>query len=162
MPLAGPLRTVYGHVDLPLQSIRSRGEAEQLAKSSASYHRYVGEKMLAALDAGESLPTHYTAPLAVWQFGDDLTLAAISGETVVDYVKLVEREIGPLNLWVAGYSNDVFGYLPSARVLAEGGYETRGLIRGGAGLFAPEAEQAIAVKIRELAEQAGRANEGER
>ena len=26
-------------------------------------------------------------------------------------------------MWVAGYSNDVFGYVPSVRVLREGGYE---------------------------------------
>jgi neutral ceramidase len=26
-------------------------------------------------------------------------------------------------VWVAAYANDVFGYIPSSRVLAEGGYE---------------------------------------
>jgi neutral ceramidase len=152
-PVHGPLLASYAMVDLPLQKILGRSDAEQLAKANSSYERYVGEKMLAALDAGESLPAHYTAPLALWRFGDDLTLAAISGETVVDYVKLAERILGPLDLWVAGYSNDVFGYLPSARILAEGGYETRGLIRGGAGLFAPEAESAIAAKLHEMAQR---------
>jgi hypothetical protein len=34
----------------------------------------------------------------------------------------------------------VYGYLPSARVLREGGYETRGLYHGGIGYFAPEAK----------------------
>ncbi|MBW3596930.1 MAG: neutral/alkaline non-lysosomal ceramidase N-terminal domain-containing protein [Planctomycetes bacterium] len=155
-PLNGPLRTVYGRIDLPLRPILGRPDAEKLAAAKTSYERYIGEKLLTALDAGESLPTHYTAPLAVWQFGDHLTLVAISGETVVDYVKLTERVLGPLNLWVAGYSNDVFGYLPSAQVLAEGGYETRGLIRGGVGIFAPAAEDAVAEKIHELAKQAGR------
>ncbi len=36
-------------------------------------------------------------------------------------LKLRER-LGP-NTWVAGYSNDVMAYIPSARVRAEGGYE---------------------------------------
>jgi hypothetical protein len=156
--LSGPLRTVYGTVDLPLRKVSTRDEAEKLAKSQVSYERYVGEALLARLDQGEPLASHYTAPLAVWQWGDQLTLAAISGETVVDYVPLVEQTLGPLNLWVAGYSNDVFGYLPSARVLAEGGYETRGLIRGGVGQFDPAAQDAIAKKIGELAKQAGRAD----
>ena len=91
--------------------------------------------MLAMLDRGEKLPTHYTCPLAVWQFGKDLTLVGLSGEVVVDYVTALERALGPNQLWIAGYCNDVFGYLPSARVLGEGGYETRGLYSGGA---APE------------------------
>ena len=105
---------------------------------------------------GEKLPTHYTCPMAVWQFGPDLTLVGLSGEVVVDYVTLLEKALGPNQLWVAGYCNDVFGYLPSARVLAEGGYETRGLISGGAGFFAPEAEGVVVRTVRELAAKAGR------
>ena len=48
------------------------------------------------------------------------------------------------------------GYLPSARVLGEGGYETRGLYAGTAGLFDPRAEQVIVESVRELARKAGR------
>ena len=33
--------------------------------------------MLSALDRGEKLRTEYPAPVAVWQFGDDLTLVGI-------------------------------------------------------------------------------------
>ena len=81
---------------------------------------------------------------------------AMSGEVVVDYVYLMEKELGPLNLWVSAYCNDVYGYLPSARVLREGGYETRGLYRGGIGLFSPEAENVMAEAAKKLAEKAGR------
>ena len=34
--------------------------------------------------------------------------------------------LGPTRTWVAGYSNDVMAYIPSRRVLAEGGYEGGG------------------------------------
>ena len=88
--------------------------------------------------------------MAVWQFGEDLTLVALAGEVVVDYVALIERVLGPTKLWVSAYSNDVFGYLPSARLLAEGGYETR---RG----FSAKAQDALVAKVRELADAAGRA-----
>jgi hypothetical protein len=74
----------------------------------------------------------------------------------VDYVPLLEKALGPNQLWVAGYCNDVFGYLPSARVLAEGGYETRGLYAGGAGFFDARAEEVLVQKVRELARKAGR------
>jgi hypothetical protein len=69
---------------------------------------------------------------------------------------LLERALGPNQLWVAGYCNDVFGYLPSARVLQEGGYETRGLYSGGAGFFAAGAEGVVVRTVRELAKKAGR------
>ncbi len=112
--------------------------------------------MLARLNRGEELPTEYHCPVAVWQFGGDLTLVALSGEVVVDYVKLIEEALGPNRLWVAAYSHDVFGYVPSARVLREGGYETRGLYSGGIGLFAPAAERALVERVTALAGEAGR------
>jgi hypothetical protein len=68
----------------------------------------------------------------------------------------VEKAIGPLNLWVAGYTNQVFGYLPTATAISEGGYETRGLYGEVVGFFAPQAEDAVVAKIRQLAEKAGR------
>jgi hypothetical protein len=72
-------------------------------------------------------------------------------------VRLIEEALGPLKLWLAAYSSDTFGYLPSARVLREGGYETRGLYHGGIGYFAPEVEGVLVNKVQELAGQAGRA-----
>src|SRR5207244_12712883 len=92
----------------------------------------------------------------VWQFGDDLTLVCLSGEVVVDYVTMLEKALGPNRLWIAAYCNDVFGYLPSARVLQEGGYETRGLYSGGIGLFDPKAQDVLVQKVRELAARVGR------
>lgn len=112
--------------------------------------------MLEIHHSGKPAQTHYSAPLALWQFGQDLTLVAMSGEVVVDYVYLMENELGPLNLWVSAYCNDVYGYLPSARVIREGGYETRGLYRGGIGFFSPEAENVMAEAAKKMAEKAGR------
>ena len=46
--------------------------------------------------------------------------------------------------------------LPSARVLGEGGYETRGLYSGGPGFFDAKAQDVLVQKVRELARKAGR------
>ena len=58
-------------------------------------------------------------------------------------------------LWVAGYSNDVFGYLPSLRVLKEGGYEGGGamIYYGRPGPFAAPVEDLVHAKVRELMER---------
>ena len=59
----------------------------------------------------------------MWTFGPDLMLVALGGEVVVDYALRLTREFHGRRVWVAGYSNDVFGYVPSVRVLREGGYD---------------------------------------
>jgi hypothetical protein len=155
-PVRGPLKVALGQAALPLQEPPPRAVLEKQAAEKGGYRPFVARQMLARLDRGEKLPTHYTCPLAVWQFGSDLTLVGLSGEVVVDYVHLVEKALGPNRLWIAAYCNDVFGYLPSARVLSEGGYETRGLYSGGIGLFDPKAQEAVAAKVRDLAKQLGR------
>ena len=85
-----------------------------------------------------------------------LVSAAANLILYVVYVRFLEKSLGPNQLWIAGYCNDVFGYLPSARVLTEGGYETRGLYSGAAGIFDPKAEEVVVEKVRELARKAGR------
>ncbi len=155
-PVRGPLRAAHELVALPLQKAPSRAELEQTTAKAGSTQKWVADQMLARLKAGETLPTTYRAPVAVWQFGTDLTLVGLPGEVVVDYVRLTEEALGPLKLWLSAYCNDTFGYLPSARVLREGGYETRGLYHGGIGYFAPEAQDALINKVRELAERVGR------
>ena len=59
----------------------------------------------------------------MWRFGDNLTLVALGGEVVVDYALRLKHELGNENLWLAAYANDVFSYVPSNRILIEGGYE---------------------------------------
>lgn len=155
-PLRGPLQMAFAQTSLPLQGAISREEVEKRATGKTLYHTSAAQQMLQLLNKGFSPPTQYTCPIAVWQFGEDLTLVALPGEVVVDYVTLVEKAIGPLNLWVIGYSNDVFGYLPTARILDEGGYETRGLWTGSIGYFTPQAQDVVIKQVRDLAAKVGR------
>lgn len=152
----GPLRIAFGEAALPLEPLPSRDELERRAAGKTRYHRSGAQGLLALLDKGATPPSEYTCPFTVWQFGDDLTLVALPGEVVIDYLLLLEKALGPNQLWVLAYSNDVFGYLPSARVLEEGGYETRGLYTGGAGYFAASAQDVVVAHVRQLAQQAGR------
>ncbi len=153
-PIGGPLRVELDYAKLPLQPVPSRQRLEEMNKGP-SYLRSNAGRMLEALKRNESLPTHYRAPIAVWQFGGDLTLVGLPGETVSEFVPLVEKALGPRRLWVAGYTNDVFGYLVTAKIIAEGGYETRGLF-DQVGYFSPQAQDVLIDKVRQLAEKAGR------
>ena len=153
-PVRGPLSTQLQMVELPLVP-HTRQQIEELQAGAPSYRRFFTQGALAKLDRGEPLLEAYSAPFALWQFGSDLTLVAFSGETVVDYVRLTQEALGPLRLWISGYSNDVFGYLPTSRILREGGYETRGLYVEY-GLFRPGVEDVVMGAIESMARVAGR------
>lgn len=154
-PVRGPLHTLLESAEAPLQPVPPKEELEKLAKGPLHVADNA-KRMLDALQASKPMPASYPVPIALWQFGQDLTLVGISGEVLGGYVLRVEKAIGPLNVWVAGYTNEVFGYLPTATAIAEGGYETRGLFGEAVGFFAPEAEEVVIAKIRQLAEKAGR------
>ena len=158
-PINGPLSFAFERAELPLDTTLTKADLQKISADKRHPKKFAADQMLALLNKDQKTPTHYAAPLAVWQFGNDFTLVGLSGEVVVDYVTFLEKELGPNNLWIAGYCNDVFGYLPSARVLSEGGYETRGLYAGSVGLFAPSAESVVVGHVRELAKKAGRKQE---
>jgi hypothetical protein len=155
-PVRGPLHVALVQVDLPLQPFPPLGALEKRAAGKGGVEAWIAQEMLEVLRRGDKPPRHYRCPQAVWQFGKDLTMVALSGEVVVDYVPLLEEALGPNHLWIAAYCNDVFGYVPSARVLREGGYETRGLYSGGIGLFDPKAQEVLVEAVRKLAREAGR------
>ncbi|MFZ5832220.1 MAG: neutral/alkaline non-lysosomal ceramidase N-terminal domain-containing protein [Planctomycetota bacterium] len=153
-PIAGPLRIAFGWADLPLAPMPSPEELREMAKGP-SYLVPNAKRMLTMREKSEELPTHYRAPLSVWQFGNDLTLLALPGEVVSGYVPLMQKALGEEGLWIAGYANESFGYLPTRQVLAEGGYETRGLIFD-TGFFGSEVEDAVVATARKLCKEAGR------
>jgi hypothetical protein len=83
-------------------------------------------------------------PVQVIKIGKDLTFITLGSEVVVDYSLRFKREFaGEAGVWVAGYSNDYTGYMPSLRVLKEGGYEA-------AAGWAEDVEDRIAKKVHEL------------
>jgi hypothetical protein len=85
-----------------------------------------------------------------WTFGKDLAMVFMEGEVVVDYSLRLKSELGD-KLWVNGYSNDVQGYIPSERILYEGGYEadSSGYYYGLPGRFAHGIEDKIVGAVHE-------------
>ncbi len=149
-PIGGPLKTAFARVDLPFQTPPSREELQAWAKDHDANRRAQGERMLKAIQRYGKLPDHYPDPVEVWQFGNDLKFIALGGESVVDYSLRLKGQYGWENTWVAAYSNDVFAYVPSARVLREGGYEAQG---GAGGPFSAAAEELIIEKVHDLVGQ---------
>ncbi len=155
-PIAGPLEARFDTVDLPLQPPPSREQIDHDLTARGGWRPAVARAMLKVLESGAALPSSFPYPMSVWQFGDDLTLVGLSGEVVGEYVPLIQRAVGPGRLWTTAYCHDVFGYVPTAQVLEDGGYETRGAYYRGPGYFAAEAENVLVENVRRLTRGAGR------
>ena len=109
--------------------------------------------MLQVIAKDGKLPASYPYPIQVVHLGKELTLVALGGEVVVDYSLRLKRELAGPAVWIAAYSNDVMGYIPSVRVLNEGGYEAGGAMRYSSthpGPWAPTVEERIVSKVHEL------------
>jgi hypothetical protein len=156
--VAGPLTTAFEYADIPFQTPPTRDALQERLQTDTGMRARHTRLMLNILERDGKIYDHYPYPVQVWQFGTSLTLIAIGGEPVVDYALRFKAEYGWENTWVAGYSNDVMGYIPSLRVLNEGGYEAGGAMinYGRPGPLAPEVEEVIAKKVNELVTRTGR------
>jgi hypothetical protein len=156
-PVSGPLRTAFDYAAIPFQTPPTRDALEQRLKSDSGMRARHARLLLGILEREGKIDDHYPYPVQVWQFGTALTLIALGGEPVVDYALRFKGEYGWEDTWVAGYSNDVMGYIPSLRVLKEGGYEAGGAMvnYGRPGPLAPEVEEVIAGKVAELVVRTG-------
>lgn len=151
-PVRGPIRAVLEQVTLDFAKPLSREQLDQQANSDDKYDRRHAKVLLKELEQTGKICTTYPYLVQVVQFGNDLTLVAMAGEVVVDYSLRFKKELVGPPVWVAAYSNDVFGYIPSLRVLQEGGYEGGGAMRHTdlPGPFAPSVEKRVVKKVHEL------------
>lgn len=112
------------------------------------------EYQIAKVRRGEALATSTPFPIHLWQIGD-LKWIALSGEPVVDYSLRFKRQFGAETTWVAGYCNELTAYIPSRRVLREGGYEGKdGMMEyGWPAAFCPAVEDVIGETVDDLSRQ---------
>jgi putative membrane-bound dehydrogenase-like protein len=124
-PVTGKLTARRQTVELPLADLPTRKQWEEKArrKDAIGYHARVN---LARLERGEKLRTKIDYPIQTWTFGKSLAMVFLPGEVVVDYSLRLKRELDRGRLWINAYANDAPCYIPSERVLKEGGYEGGG------------------------------------
>lgn len=119
--LHGPLRSAWLETDLPFTAHTRETYAAEASSGDFFFARR-GKAMLQAFDAGHPIAST-PLPVQAVRFGDGPALLALGGEVVVDYCLELKKEFGGDRLIVAGYSNDLPGYIPTRRIQREGGYE---------------------------------------
>ncbi len=144
----GPIKTSYEEIPLAFASIPTNEQIERDAKSSDFFIASRARKWLETIRKGARLEPVYPYPVQVWRL-DGLSWVFLGGEVVVDYALRIKGNLGTSHTWVAGYCNDVMAYIPSLRVLKEGGYEGAGAMvyYGQPGAWSDEVEEAIMAAV---------------
>jgi hypothetical protein len=150
-PLPGRIQARLRRFDLPLEPPPGRALLVERAKGSGS-ESLLAQALLQRLERGESLPTTVPYCAQTWSFGDELALVFLAGEVVVDYALRLKWETDADRLWIVAYSNDVPCYIPSRRILSEGGYEAdlSMVYYGQPSRFAPDVEDRIIQAVHDL------------
>ncbi|MEQ1751895.1 MAG: alpha/beta fold hydrolase, partial [Prosthecobacter sp.] len=151
-PVNGPMECRTKQIQLAYDKLPTREEWEVLAASKTPAIAYHAKKNLARLDRGEKLPKELPYLVQRWSFGDAMAMVFLPGEITVDYSLRIKREFDRSRMWVNGYSNDVCCYVPSRRVLDEGGYEAAGAMvyYDRPTKFAPDVEERIMGAVHEV------------
>jgi len=150
-----PIKTSFTIVNLEFSSVSTSTLKEEILSDDPFRQQRAGF-LLEAIDKGYDIGT-LSYPVQAVRFNKDFTILALGGEVVVDY-SLKTRERYPReNLFVAGYSTEVQCYIPSLRVLKEGGYEpeTSMIYYGLPGPFADNVEQKVVSAIDRVMKKTG-------
>jgi len=156
VPIDGNLDCAFEDVVLDFQPAPERKVLEGQLHSGNTGERQKAALLLKMMDAGEPIPTSNPFPFQVIRFGRRLLLIGLCGEPVVEYAVKFKSEFLTYGfVWVAGYCNDEFGYLPTWKVLVEGGYEGSGaLVRTPfPGPFTETVEKRVSDGVRMLVDR---------
>jgi neutral ceramidase len=150
-PIQPSLEVAYQEIDLPFDTLPTRGELEVTATAERPQGPWANY-LLSVWDRNGGLAPTYPYPIQAWRLGDEIDWVFLGGEVVVNYALRLKSEIDPRTTWVASYANDVMGYIPSRRVLAEGGYEGGGarFPYGLAAVWHPDVERQIINAVHQL------------
>jgi len=154
--ISGPIRAVMGETVLYLQPGLPVEELRRRLPEVTGITRREYEHFIRQYQTDGELPDRVRYPIQVWRFGSNFTWIALTGETVVDYSLKFKSIYGWDNTWVCGYNNDLLSYVPSLRVLKEGGYEgTTGMFEyGHRAPYTETVEEQITTLVADLVKQA--------
>ncbi|HHZ8502898.1 TPA: hypothetical protein ACWL6U_000329 [Morganella morganii] len=155
LPLTTPSYFRQRQISLPLQPVMNNEQLIQFRDEHAPdtiEHEWAVYK-LKQTERGISLRAEQTITLTCLHLSPQLKLLTVSAEVVNHYQQLL-RAKGQYFLGI-GYSNGMAGYLPSARQIAEGGYEPHGSAYYFYldAPFAPQAEHLFTEALFRLSEE---------
>jgi hypothetical protein len=114
---------------------------------SNAFYRSAAKRTMRAIHDGtvkDRLP-HF---ISLWHLDDQTRLVAMEGEVSTEYSLLIKKWFGPLTTMTLGYTNGVYCYVPTRKMIGEGGYEANcNFFFNLRGPFVPEIEDIILGQI---------------
>lgn len=111
-------------VCLPFAGLPSHAELEKTAREEANPAKQMwANNMLARLERGEHLPECVPITVHSVRIGEDARIAGLETEPVAEWGPIIERFYGGGVTFALGYTDGCQLYLPTTRMLSEGGYE---------------------------------------
>jgi len=141
----------YNEVDLKLQTPPDKKQLEAELAEGPMFKKFWARHLLDQLESEGKLIESYPYPIQLWKLGNQ-TIVGLAGEVVIDYAIQIKRMLGQ-NTFVFGYcSEGNLSYMPSARIILEGGYEglTAQYYKGFPSAWSPEIEITILQKVMEM------------
>jgi hypothetical protein len=149
-PVGEEVRTEREVTELPLRPYPTERYLSDLTGDN-KYLQRRARLYMEAYNKGWDIDS-YRYPVQAIRLGKEFTILALAGEVVVDYSLRAKREFPDAGLFVAGYSGEVMCYIPSKRVLLEGGYEAEDsmIYYGMPGPFDESVEERVFEAVRKV------------
>ncbi len=111
------------------------------------YIRKAASRMVKKMKAGK-VNNYIPYYISYLRLDDKISIVALENEVVSDIGKDIKRIFNDDNIITLGYSNSVMCYIPTKKVLSEGGYESTSFISAGLpGQFVDEVEDIIVGRV---------------
>lgn len=155
--LSPGLTTAYTEIALPVSKLPGMDSIVKISKGDIPDTQKWANMLLDSMKMNKKLKTSYPYPIQVWKLGQQV-LFSLGGEVVIEYALELKRMFGQ-DIFVAAYSNDVMAYIPTAKILNEGGYESVSSITSSSAClpspWSVAVESIIMKNIQLIAKQAG-------
>ncbi|NCO36397.1 MAG: hypothetical protein AUJ92_04725 [Armatimonadetes bacterium CG2_30_59_28] len=142
----------FYHMQEQVRLLREQLEELLANPSTDKYRAQWARKLLEINSSGQQPANSATFTIQTLTCGN-FALIALSGEMCVGYSLRFKAELKDRPIIVAGYCNGIIAYVPTARILSEGGYEADGsyFYFGLPAPFKPEVEETVVRKALGMA-----------
>ena len=124
--VTGPIQAAYHQIELPVEPFEDE-VYQEAAKADDVFLGNWGRRFAELIADGKPVPRSIPYRIQAFHFGapdHGLKVVALDGEVFTEYGLKLEQILGRGPFIALGYSNGVVTYIPTARAMVEGGYET--------------------------------------
>jgi hypothetical protein len=139
----GPFRSGLAKIRLYTEIWEASIFEKMLLEEKSEYTKAALRRLIEAIgDHTDKKSLPYS--ISVWHLGESAKIVAMEGEVPTELSLMMKKLFREYETVVLGYSNSVMTYIPTRKILREGGYEAEAyVLHGYRGPFLPETDDII-------------------